>query len=963
MAINSERTVNTVLAHCLRSRLPNWDVGAEQTNVLVEKKRQPDLVVSHVGGLTVILETEFSPASTVEADTIQRIGQIIRSTGEPVEQCMAVKLPIHLRKIDQKHLDSAVQDAQYFYAVFTDNQHDDLNDRIHRWPKSDWLKGGLDDLANCVETVALSERRVAQGVEILEERVRQAAGYLEYHAPKYILGHLAENLQQQQGEQTTRMAMAILANAVIFHMRLARIHPEVAPLNSCKGELGGFIKSNVIDCWKTILKINYWPIFSLASELLRLLPEVDAHKVIFRLDKMANELQNYGVADIQDLSGRMFQQLISDRKFLATFYTLPPSATLLAELAVSRIDMDWSSPKKITSLKAADLACGTGALLGAVYHAFSARYRRRGGDDSKLHSYMMERVLTGADIMPSAVHLTAATLSGMHPEQPYGHTRIINMPYGEHHDGNGVSIGSLDLMDADQTRAIFGTGRKALTGNGSQSDEDEGAVVEVPHGSMDLVIMNPPFTRPTNHEATEVPIPSFAGFSTKKEEQTKMSERLKEIRKNLTDPAGHGNAGLASNFIDLAHTKLRPGGILALVLPATFMQGTSWENARYLLDRYYQDTLVVGIATDGNTDRAFSADTDMAEILLVATRKQDNGMDEDNSVVVNILRRPRTHLEALTLSLRIEQTRRETKQESGKFRFTAKQNAGNFFRTKDWSGLGIIESSLVFCMNSLQHGNLFLPRMKSPVSVPISRLDQLGRRGFLHRDINGLTSKGEPRGPFDLESASPTPEFPILWGHDANRERKMIVTPDQQGAIRTGLRQQAVELWEQGASRLHYSLGFQINSQSLAACFTNQKSLGGQAWPNFITDERWEVPLVLWANTTLGLISSWWTGTRQQQGRSILTITLLNQLVSLDPKKLTNNQLAQCKQIFQDFSDKDFLPANEAYRDHVRIELDHAILVTMLGLDQDVLENLAILRRQWCHEPSVHGRKPTRPSS
>ncbi len=138
-------------------------------------------------------------------------------------------------------------------------------------------------------------------------------------------------------------------------------------------------------------------------------------------------------------------------------------------------------------------------------------------------------------------------------------------------------------MQKDETRSVFGSGRKALTDKGIMADDNEGAIVEVPHGSMDVVIMNPPFTRPTNHEATAVPIPSLAGFNTKEDEQKKMATRLKDIRKNLTDPAGHGNAGLASNFIDLAHMKPRPGGVLVLILPATFMQGKSWENARNLL--------------------------------------------------------------------------------------------------------------------------------------------------------------------------------------------------------------------------------------------------------------------------------------------------------------------------------------------------------------------------------------------
>lgn len=40
-----------------------------------------------------------------------------------------------------------------------------------------------------------------------------------------------------------------------------------------------------------------------------------------------------------------------------------------------------------------------------------------------------------------------------------------------------------------------------------------------------------------------------------------MSERLKVVRRSLSEPAGNGNAGLASNFLDLAHVKLKPGGV------------------------------------------------------------------------------------------------------------------------------------------------------------------------------------------------------------------------------------------------------------------------------------------------------------------------------------------------------------------------------------------------------------------
>ncbi len=91
---------------------------------------------------------------------------------------------------------------------------------------------------------------------------------------------------------------------------------------------------------------------------------------------------------------------------------------LLTELAISGLNIDWIDAEKITKIKIADLACGTGALLGATYHALASRYRRTGGNDGLLHAKMMESVLTGADIMPSAVHLTALHFLGCIPTKP-----------------------------------------------------------------------------------------------------------------------------------------------------------------------------------------------------------------------------------------------------------------------------------------------------------------------------------------------------------------------------------------------------------------------------------------------------------------------------------------------------------------------------------------------------------------
>ena len=262
-------------------------------------------------------------------------------------------------------------------------------------------------------------------------------------------------------------------------------------------------------------------------------------------------------------------------------------------------------------------------------------------------------------------------------------------------------------------------------------------------------------------------------------------------------------------------------------------------------------------------------------------------------------------------------------------------------------------------MARLCQGRLALPRIDGEIPVPIARLGSIADRGLVDRDING----SPPRGAFVIEDYPNVgkPEFPALWRHAAAAERCLEVRPDTQGIARTGMREQAVRIWERTASRLHSNRDFQLNSQSLAMCITSEETLGGRAWPNMLPHwEGWMWPLLLWANSTLGLMMYWWQGTRQQQGRSIFTISKLPVLNVLDPRCLGDSQLEQCREICESFRTRSLLPANEAYRDPARKDLDVA-LWHMLELPRNLLSSLDLVRDQWCVEPSVHGGKRTRP--
>ena len=962
MPRTSEVAFNSQFAEVLRGKHPLWAdrLGVEQSGVFPDAPRlRPDILVRAPNSQPVVIETEYDPASGVEADATARLGLLPASSSDRIEQVIAVRVPNSLRQT-QARLPARIAAADFGYCVLSGDPSSPV-----RWPASGWLTGSIDDIVRCIEHAMVSQRLIDESISILERGVQVATRAVE---DAKLLGfgvieeHLGQVLNQRKGEQTTRMAMTMIANALTFHASIVGPH-DIPSVSQIQAKRPGSLQAALLDTWRRILaEVNYWPIFKVASDLLAPIRVHTAERILDPLVRAADRLANLGVNTRHDLSGRMFQNLIVDRKFLATFYTLPTSATLLAELAARRLDTDWGDLPGYERLSIADLSCGTGTLLSAGYHAVLTRYRHAGGDDSQLHRHMIEHSIIAADIMPAAAHLCASQLSSVHPTVVFDNTRVYTMPYGidrEGEHGRGVAIGSLDLTARAQTWSLFATGQKQASGKRGDLDTQD---IEVPHESVDLVIMNPPFTRPTNHESSTVPVPSFAGFRTTHDEQRAMSDRLAEIRGSLASPVGHGNAGLASNFIDLAHAKVRPGGTMALVLPMTAIQGASWQRARQLLAERYQHVAVVTIASAGNRDRAFSADTGMAETLVLGTKRPDAVQDPEAALFVNLHRRPDSLLEAAEIAKLVSRVPDQSR--TGRVQ-AGTQLLGSYIRAPLSEGgcAALRESALAEVMMSLHRGNLVLPRHGDRHAIPVARLKELGERGLLDRDIGSQKDTQPPyRGPFKIVPIQGVPSYPVLWGHAADRERRLVVEPDAAGEVLPDCAERAAEIWKT-ATRLHFNRDFRLNSQSLAACLTDEVVLGGRAWPNFKPKESaWEQTLALWANSTLGLMSFWWAGSRQQQGRVRLTISALPELLVLDPRTIADDKLGRASEIFESLRGRPLLPANEAFRDQVRVELDHALLGGVLKLPGDALEALDTVRRQWCSEPSVHGGKRTAPS-
>ena len=387
----------------------------------------PDLIVRNPRGAPVIVETEYAPARTVEQDAAGRLGRTLTGSGAVVEQCVALRVPDFLRRAPQAELDEHAAQATYEYCVLSG----DSATKYVRWPSRGWLTGAVDDLASLLENASISERLVAFSLDLLEQGIEEAAAGLRAATADRpaVNADIAEVLCQEDGEQTSRMAMAIVANALTFQTMLAGAY-DVRTLDALRTAGGPLPKAAVVREWDRILDINYWPIFHVAREVLLPIPDGVASSLLDRLAVVSSGLDAHGVTQSHE--------------------HLRPH--------VSAPDQRSEVPRHV--LHVADLgraACGTGGRTARrrlerceggdgpsrvrlrvrhrdTHHGRLPRDSRApstsGGDDAAIHRGMMEHALVAADIMPAATDLTTSMLSSTHPTKPFEQTQVHLLAYG-----------------------------------------------------------------------------------------------------------------------------------------------------------------------------------------------------------------------------------------------------------------------------------------------------------------------------------------------------------------------------------------------------------------------------------------------------------------------------------------------------------------------------------------------------
>ena len=974
-----EQTFNEALAQALRQRRQLWrtdpnSVLAERLRTLADATRErPDILVAPPDIYPVIIEVEFGEPAF--ADARRKLGRLVVGTADRVRAAIAVGVPEEVRgwSTDQLRARLAQPDgvALRLAVLYAGPSGTDADASI--WPETGYVTGSVADLAVMCEYASAPPLLVATTADDVAARIHNLADYLYRSMPPGVAGAIAATLGQRDDVQGLRMACCIWLTSLRLHNLLAANSPSlqnaglptIARIRA--DNLGVLSLSALRREWDRILAVNYGSIFNTARTALDdRMPIEQGVRVMEQLAEMADNITALRLGSHVDFAGELFPKLLDDREETAAHYTLPETAELLARLAVARLHLpNWSDAAAVANLRIADLACGTGTLLRAAYRQIRQRHETAGGSSENLHRTMMEQSITGLDINALASHMTAAALSSAELRTEYRHTNIASVAV------LGGRTGSLELLQAEQITDVIGEQVTSAAGNG---DASEPTMIPVPNHSQDMVIQNPPYSRARGNRRL------FDLTGIDEPQRRRSVRRLSNIRSNLRRSGNEmtdGQAGLGADFSALANQKLKPGGVLATVLPLTAAHAESWEGFRRTIENEYRDLTVIAFTSHDTYRTApaqrrqqsvmMSSDTNMAEMLLIAT-KRGKGDDTPATIFsVNLSETPPSESESFWYARLLEDIR-ESADSSGLI-YAGRQELGSWTRTSSprpgfpWFPVGMRNHHLVDAAAELMNGRFYsLPtRQRWNLNLPFTTLAQVVDIGPTHHLIGHLREMRETIGAFTFTDVTQgqLPIYPALWAAQADRQKRLTVGPTHSGEPAVSDESALQQMLTQ-RSNLFISRNLWMVSQALAAARTEQLMMGGRGWTALLSDDDdVKSALAIWLNSTPALLVRTCYAQTTQPGRATMQIRALAGFPV--PDFAANSAAGEqartvARQLIDELSTLELQPISYAFSDENRRQFDAAALAMAgLGDNQQASDAINVLRDQWCREPSVHG--------
>ena len=723
----------------------------------------------------------------------------------------------------------------------------------------------------------------------------------------------AKSVNKQKNDDSAnnaaKRALLVVAGAALFHAKVSDHIPRTRPKNCIDWPpktldeclLGGDIRNDLIDTWTLIsTKVDYRPIFESAISVLSTCTGRQFSDAIREVTKWASKAADKVDSLRHDLLGNLFHRVLDSAPYDGSFYTSVPTATLLAGIAIPDRK---NIPKQISNYKIMDPSCGTGTLLMA------AAERLKHLDNTLNPRQMVEDILYGIDINATACHLAATTIGLLSPVTKFDRMNIYVAKFGNY-GNDGYHAGSLEMYEGGKDPGLLpytnwegGTDQHLNSGMSSKHKW---------HKSVDLLIMNPPFTR--NSLAYDHLGPQDENGVTTRESVI-FSDAPRGIRHSI-----------GPMFILLAEKLLKSKGTLAMVLPLVITNSAGNMTIRkFLAEEFHIDTIVV------SHDPArpwFSDSTSIAEVLIIARRPK---LSNKPTRIVSLASNPDTVRAAASLV-----TGLQTNSTPNTCRITKWPHQKILMG--DWSVVLFYSSYLVKCFANIKDGVMFKVQLLGNIATT-GEAPQGVRMIFTPSDSPPDTDKDVVRpSRYDHKTSE------VICMHSF--PNKYLIRNPKYDKSGIEWKKIAERAWQKGGF-LHIAERARLNLTHVVALKTDSPSIGS-SWhsvsPNQGDPWTWSQAMAVYLNSSIGILAM--LGTRTPKVPDYPRWGVDNIRSILIPV-LSDEMVLTMSHAYDKYCDKPLGTLKDPT--NTRVLLDEAVC-EILNINRDTI---AAIRHQLSVEPMI----------